>query len=225
MDDMEGRVRELLQRRADDVPRQPGMPPTLAGRAHRRFAVNAVGAAVVVVALAAGTFAALRPGDGAPVNTPGASVSSPAACSPMQLAATTSLQGAAGSRDGEIHVKNVSVETCTLEGSPTLELLDGSGAAIETGVTIDASPAGWVVNDSPEPAGWPVVTLAPGEHAAVRIGWSNWCGDPNVYWRLSLPTTGGLPEAYPGPEEVPPCNGPGQPSVIEVGPFEPSLGG
>ena len=60
MDDMEGRVRELLRHRAEDVPPQLDVPPELAGRGHRRFAVNALGAVVVAAVVVAGVFAGMR---------------------------------------------------------------------------------------------------------------------------------------------------------------------
>ena len=224
MDDMEGQVRELLRRRADDVPPQLDVPPELAGRGHRRFAVNALGAIVVAAVLVAGVFAGLRTIGPEPVTQPattGPPVVSTPTCSPSQLTATPALEGAMGSREGSIDLKNVSVDTCTLEGTPTLTLLDGSGATIESGVTFDEVDPTWVVNDTARPDGWPVVTLAGGEHAAVRFSWSNWCGDPNVSLRLALPD-GGQMAVEAGPEAIPPCNGPGQPSVIEIGPIEPS---
>jgi hypothetical protein len=224
MDDMEGQVRELLRRRADDVPPQLAVPPALAGRGQRRFAANAFGAAIVAIVLVAGVFAGVRAIGEAPVRQPATSgppVASTQTCSPLQITATPALEGAMGSREGSIDLKNVSVDTCTLEGMPTLTLLDGSGATIDSDVTYDEVDPTWVVNDTPRPDGWPVVTLAGGEHAAVRFSWSNWCGDPAVSWRLALPD-GGQMEVPPGPEAIPPCNGPGQPSVIEIGPVEPS---
>jgi hypothetical protein len=48
---------ELLRRRADDVPPQLDVPPELAGRGHRRFAVNALGATVIAAVLVTGLFA------------------------------------------------------------------------------------------------------------------------------------------------------------------------
>ena len=224
MDDMEGRVRELLRHRAEDVPPQLDVPPELAGRGHRRVAVNALGAVVVAAVLVVGVVAGMRAIGPEPVSQPASPGPSGAAiptCSPLQITATPVLEGAMGSREGSIALKNVSVDTCTLEGTPTLTLLDGSGVTIDSGITFDKVEATWVVNDAPRPDGWPVVTLAGGEHADVRFSWSNWCGDPSVYWRLALPA-GGQMEVYPGPEALPPCNGPGQPSVIEIGPVEPS---
>ena len=139
MDDMEGRVRELLRHRAEDVPPQLDVPPELAGRGHRRFAVNALGAVVVAAVLVAGVFAGVRAIGPEPVTQPatrssGASIPT---CSPLQITATPALEGAMGSREGSIDLKNVSVDTCTLEGTPTLTLLDGTGVTIDSGITFD----------------------------------------------------------------------------------------
>jgi hypothetical protein len=225
MDDMEGQVRELLRRQADDVPPQLAVPPTLAGRAHRRFAMNALGAAVVVIVLAAGAFAAFRPGDQALVNQPGASETGATTaigpCTAAQQRTTASLEGAMGSREGELVWVNVSDMTCTLEGTPDMVLYDAAGAPIE-GITFTDSPPGWLANRDPKPEGWPVVTLAPGDRASVRIRWSNWCADPPATWSIPMGEQGGIATIQGLTSDTPPCNGPGLPSTIEVGPFEPS---
>ena len=225
MDDMEGQVRELLRRQAQDVPPQLAVPPTLAGRAHRRFAMNAFGAAVVLVVLAAGAFAALRPGDRALVHQPGASENSPVAiapCTAADLAATSSMSGAMGSREGEILLGNASDSACTLEGTPENLLFDESGAPID-GIQFQSTQPGWQVDGTGEPNGWPVVTLAPGERASVRIRWSNWCGGIVGTWGMPI-GKGGIVTVQRIALDPPPCNGPDEPSTIEVGPFEPSSG-
>jgi hypothetical protein len=82
----------------------------------------------------------------------------------------------------------------------------------------------WVVQGSARPSGWPTVTLAPGQAAAVRIRWSNWCRrEPNPAWEVAAPGGGTVPVDLRG-SAPPPCNGPGQPSTIEEGPFEPNPG-
>jgi hypothetical protein len=150
---------------------------------------------------------------------------SPSACSPGQLRAVGTLEGAAGSREGAITVSNFSDVTCTLQGQPTITLLDNKLKPITSGVTYSSSPPGWQVNASPTPPGWPVVTIAPGQAASVRIRWSNWCpaGRSAPLWQLGVPQgnidVNGFDAALP-----PPCNGPGQPTTIEVGPFEPNVG-
>lgn len=227
MDDMEGQVRELLRRRADDVPPQLDMPPELAGRGHRRFAVNALGATVVAAVLVAGVFAGLRTIGPEPVTQPGDSGSVPpgsiAPCAAADLQATAALEGAMGSREGEIVVTNASDAACTLEGTPDLQLLDGAGGSIVQEVVVSATDASWLVNGDPQPHGWPVVTVPPGEQASVRLRWSNWCRD-------QLPASGELSIGQQADAiavegiaaDPPPCNGSSQPSTMEIGPFEPS---
>src|SRR5204862_238001 len=126
-----------------------------------------------------------------------------------------------------ITLTNFSDKTCTLEGTPEITLLDGTLNQITSGVTFGSSQAGWEADGSPEPAGWPVVTLAPGDSASVRIDWSNWCPDGRAapLWRVGIPGSGTV-DVINGmdSETPPPCNGPGQPSRIDVGPFEPGTG-
>jgi len=137
------------------------------------------------------------------------------------------MQGAAGSRGGAIGATNFSDKTCTTQGRPTITLLDRHLHPITSGVTFASSPPGWAVNRSPKPAGWPVVTLRPGHTASFRVRWSNWCPDGRAapLWRIHVPG-GGTVDVANGMDSVspPPCNGRGQSSTIEVGPFEPSAG-
>ena len=136
------------------------------------------------------------------------------------------MEGAAGSRQGMIELSNLSQQTCTLEGTPGVTLFDHDGNPITSGVTFVSAPAGWEVEGSPQPSGWPVVTMEPGDLASVRIRWSNWCpaGRAAPTWRMELP--GGRSADVNGLDTTgpPPCNGPTQPSTIEVGPFEPGGG-
>jgi len=133
------------------------------------------------------------------------------------------MEGAAGSREGAIRFTNYSNTTCTLQGTPKITLLDGNLRPITSGVVFVSSPPGWKANASPQPAGWPVVTLAPFHSASVRIRWSNWCpqGRSAPVWRMTIP--GGGTTDVNGFEAIspPPCNGAGQPSTIAEGPFEP----
>ena len=234
---MDDELRELLRRKADDVPPHREVPRSLATRARRRIALNALRVGMTVVVLAVGAFAGVRafggPAAQRPIGHPSSasvqpspSASATPACTSSQLRAVGSMQGAAGSREGAIGLTNLSAETCTVQGTPTITLLDQNLRPITSGVTFGASPAGWVVNGSPQPAGWPVVTLAPNETASVRVTWSNWCpvGRTAPLWTVEIPGGGtvdvnGLDAVGP-----PPCNGPGLPSTIEVGPFEPGTG-
>ena len=135
---------------------------------------------------------------------------------------SATLEGAAGSREGAITVVNRSTVACTLAGTPTPILRDAQSLApVSTQVTVTQSEPAWRVDKQPEPPGWPVVTLGAGERATVRVGWSNWCGSTPVAWSLALPS-GDSFEVRDIGLDAPPCNGPGQPSTIEIGPFEPA---
>ncbi len=230
-------LRELLRRRAAQVPPHLELPRSLTGRARRRIALNALAVGLTVLLLAGGAFAGVRAFRAAPVRQPEGepttssdqhtpSASTIPVCTSARLRAVGSMQGAAGSREGGISLANLSDATCTLQGTPTITLLDQNLEPVTSGVTLGSSPPGWAADGSPEPAGWPVVTVRPGDSAFVRIRWSNWCPDgrPAPLWRLDIP--GGGTVDVNGFEAVtpPPCNGPGQPSTVEEGPFEPGTG-
>jgi hypothetical protein len=224
MPDIEKEIRALLQRRANDVPPHAEAPPTLARRARTRFAAYAVGLAAAVVVIAGVGAAALRNAPTGPVTTPGdtsPSVTSPMACTSAQLSATAQLEGAMGSREGAIVVTNTSGTSCVLRGTPTpvLTTVDSGVADVQL---VRSEPA-WRVDGDAAPDGWPDVTVAPAFQASLRVRWSNWCGDAPPAWALHL--DGGSNVAVDGiGTDVPPCNGPGQPSTVEIGPFEPARG-
>ena len=223
-------LRELLRRRADQVSTHRDVPRALVGRARRRIALNALGAGVAVVVLAGGAFAGVRAIQRNP-STPGSFSSSPpapavvsTACTSGQLRAVGSMQGAAGSREGAIRFTNYSNKSCTLQGTPIITLLDGNLHPITSGVTFASSPPAWQANASPKPAGWPVVTLAPFRSASMRLRWTNWCpqGRTAPLWQIHIPGSGTVNANGMEAESPPPCNGPGMPSRVERGPFEPA---
>ncbi len=234
---MDNDVRELLRRKAQDVPPHQEVPRFLVRRVRRRIAVNALAVGATAVVLSVGFFSGVRalnatgtsepigPGP-SPSAAPTSSTSSPTACTSAQLRAVGSMEGAAGSRGGAAVLTNLSSETCALRGTPTIAVLDQKLAPIASGIRFGSSPPGWVADALPEPVGWPVVTLAPFESASVRLRWSNWCPDGRTapLWRIQIP--GGGTVDVNGLEAVspPPCNGPGLPSTIDVGPFEPGGG-
>ncbi len=249
--DEQDRLRRTLQDRADHVRPHREVPDALRGRAGRRIAFNSlmVGttAIVVVAAVLVGVQALRGPGPtlggpgptptggghgtapaptttGVPAPTTGASPSTgsggPVACTPGHLRANGDMQGAAGSREGAIDVTNLSGVVCTLRGRPGVVLLTDPNHLVTSDLSFIDSPAGWEVDGNPQPAGWPVVTLRPGDVASVRIRWGNWCAPGVPLWRIGIPGGGDVDVAN-GMEDPPPCNGPGMPSTIEVGPFEP----
>jgi hypothetical protein len=134
------------------------------------------------------------------------------------------MTGAAGSREGGVTLTNFSDTTCTLQGTPTITLLDQNLQPITSGVAFSSSPPGWQANGSPQPAGWPVVAIKGFDSASIRIRWGNWCpqGRAAPLWRIDIPGSGSV-DVVNGMDQssAPPCNGSGQPSTVEVGPFEP----
>src|SRR5919197_374320 len=238
MTDVKDEVRELLGRKADHVPPHRAVPRSLRRRIRRRIALNALVLGTLIVVLGAGAFAGVRALSGAgtvtPANSPSGHPQSPsvqpsssaattAACTAGQLRAVASTEGAAGSREGAVRLENLSDGACTLQGTPTITLLDQNSNPITSGVTFVPAPAGWQAQGSPQPPGWPVVTLQPGDSASVRIRWGNWCPDGRAVplWQMEIPGGGtvdvsGLDTAGP-----PLCNGQSMPSTVKVGPFEP----
>jgi Protein of unknown function (DUF4232) len=224
-------IRDMLDRKARDVQPRMDMPPELRGRVRRRIALNAVGAGAVVVVVGLALFAGIRTfGTSAkrvPIDhatTPPASTgpASPTACTSDQLSASVTLGGAAGQRVGPILVTNDSTEACTLQGHPSIQLLGDTGRVMTSGIEFIKTQAQWQADNSPQPEGWPVVTLQPGDAAAIRLSWGNWCSAQHETWQIQMPDGGYVSISGFGNGGPPPCNGPGQDSTIQLGPFEPA---
>jgi hypothetical protein len=229
MDDELRQLDGVLRDRAAEVPQVQDVPPTMVARARRRVARNAVvfvlGAAVIVVGASAG-LATLGAQHG-PGVIPGDSGSSApsTACAAPDLRAGVSLGGAMGSVEGSIRLTNVGGATCTLSGRPTVSIFSSQGD--EVALQVSASEPQWQTDGAPEPAGWPMVSLQPGSAASVRVRWSNACPQLSgpASWKLDLGKGGGtLDVSGADASLVPPCNGPSEPSTLEVGPFEPRAG-
>jgi uncharacterized protein DUF4232 len=213
MPDLEDRVRDLLERRAADVGPRLEVPPTLVRRARLRFVAYAAVACVVIAVAAVGAGAAIRAMPSAPVERPGdnsgAPYAPPGTCGADQLAASGTVEGAMGSRDGTITVRNASSTACVMDGKPAVVLEDQTGAPITDGVEISTGQA-------PKAS----ITLQPGQTAQVTYQWSNWCGaDAAPTWHLVAPAGGEVTIGGVG-SEAPPCNGPGFPSTITLGSYE-----
>jgi hypothetical protein len=235
MSDMDDEVRRTLQQRADDVRPHREVPPGLGPRAGRRIALNSVVVGAVAVVLAAGVVVGVRamggPDDdrlgGSPspriTHSQNGSTSKPQPCAAGRLRAVGALEGAAGSREGAIRFTNFGGLTCTVTGRPRITLMTSPGHPIRSGITCTPTDAAWMVNGESNPAGWPVVTLHPGATASVRIRWGNWCpqGRASPLWQARIPRHGAVAVSN-GMDESPPCSGSGEPSMIEVGPFEPA---
>jgi hypothetical protein len=224
MNDELTRLAEVMRERAAEVPNHQQAPPTMLVRARRRVvrtAVVAAAAAVLVaIAVSAGVASLGAPRADVPGQTPAPSTTD---CIAADLRADASLQGAAGSVEGVIELTNIGDVTCTLQGRPTILLATSAGRALTPAVHPD-EPA-WRVNDLPEPDGWPVVRLPPRSVASVRIRWSNACpqlSEPAL-WTVDLAGGRGAMDVI-GANVTPPCQGTGEGSTLEVGPFEPGGG-
>jgi hypothetical protein len=234
MDDK--KLREMLDDLAGDVSPHRTVPPSLERRVRARVAMNSTLIGALVLALGVGAFVTVRAvgTSKTPTIAPATSSTStpatttPGPCTSGQLRAVGSMSGAAGSRVGDIELRNYSDTTCTLTGTPTIALYDTNGKRITSGITFAPSPAQWQANGSAPPSGWPVVTVgAMGsrhDSAHVRIRWTNWCPQGRAFplWRVQIPGSG-MVDVIAGMDAAgaPPCNGPGMPSRVEVGPFEP----
>jgi hypothetical protein len=227
MDNDLNELEQMLRDRAAEVPHVQDVPPTMLTRARRRVARNAMASvlgAVVIVAGASAGLANLR-GSGGTLPASSPSVAQLTGCAASDLQGMVSLGGAMGSVEGSIDLTNVGGAPCTLTGRPGVSISDAHGN--EVSVQVTPSEPQWKANAAPEPQGWPVVSLQPGSAASVRVRWSNACPQLSgpVSWQIDLGNGAGTLDASSTDASfVPPCNGPTEPSTLEVGPFEPSAG-
>ena len=228
MDDDLNQLEQVLRDRAAEVPHVQDVPPTMLMRARRRVARNAVASvlgAVLIVAGASAGLANLHGSGGTLPESPGPVAPPSTGCAASDLQGTVSLEGAMGSVEGSIDLTNVGGATCTLTGRPAVSIWNSQGQAVA--VQVAASEPQWKANAAPQPQGWPVVSLQPGSAASVRVRWSNACPQLSgpVSWKINLGNGAGtLGASSADASFVPPCNGPTEPSTLEVGPFEPSAG-
>ena len=117
--------------------------------------------------------------------------------------------GAAGSRGTTVLARGVtSLAGCEIRGPSALVLSDGNGNAL-----LSAESA------------YSAISVHARTLLEIGISWSNWCAaDPAAPLSLSLRLpgdTGSVPlVASAGGIQVPPCNGPGQPSVLNATDFQ-----
>jgi Domain of unknown function (DUF4232) len=228
-------LEHMLRARAAEVPHLQAVPPTMLARARRRIARNAlasvVAAGLIVVGASAGltTLGALRspdrvvPEGSSGQHSPAPPASNPS-CSAADLRATARLEGAAGSVLGSVDITNLGAEVCTLTGRPVVTIFTSAGDQLSPHV--QEVPPQWQVDGRSPPQGWPVVSLRPGAAAAIRIRWNDPCpqlSDPAV-WSVGLSGGGTLDVGNADTTPPPPCLGTAEPSMLEVGPFEPSPG-
>jgi hypothetical protein len=114
--------------------------------------------------------------------------------------------GAAGSRGSDIVVRNGGAGPCLLPAGPTVALVDQAGTALLTSTPTQAGAG-------PE--------LAPGATVGFSLLFGNWC-DQSVslplHFRLALASDGVDIEALAvaTADDLPPCNGPGQPATLST---------
>ena len=179
--------------------------------------------AVAAVAVACNTSTATpTPPPAASAAPPPAASSSPVTgspvtgggeCAPADLALVSGgWSAAAGSRGADVSVENRGAAACTLPAGPSVAILDSAGTQL-----LESPPT-----DVPGP------TLEPGAVATFTVLFSNWCDE-----RAPLPLHVALragDAAIPVPDldltadDVPPCNGPGQPPVLSANPWQPVTG-
>jgi len=143
-----------------------------------------------------------------------ASASGGGACSPDDLALTGGSWGAAaGSRGAEVSVENRGSAACTLPAGPSVAILDAAGTAI-----IESEP----------PADEPGPTLEPGAVTTFTILFSNWCEQGTALPLHVVRRSGSTGSASPGldmtADDLPPCNGQGQPATLSANPWQPVEG-
>jgi hypothetical protein len=232
MNDDLTRLEQVLRTRAAEVPYLQEAPRTMLARARRRVGRNAITAVVAVGLILAGASAGLAslgalrgPNSAIPAATTTVHSPTPApstsACTAADLRATAALGGAAGSVVGSIDLTNISANTCTLTGRPILTISTPAGPVSVH--VVDVAPQFQADGASP-PHGWPIVRVRPGSKAAIRVRWGNPCPQLAGPARWSVNLGGGMgtldvsgADATPPP----PCNGPSEPSTLDVGPFEP----
>lgn len=137
-------------------------------------------------------------------------------CLATQLAAKViSWSGAAGHRIASVTITNTSAHTCTVQGTPEVELLDVHGA-----ILIDSQTSG--SGGLPHIAkGAPVFRLVHGASLKTLVQDGNYCGAaPALPTTIAfvLPANAGRLVAAPGPGGgVPPCSStPGSLGSIEM---------
>jgi Domain of unknown function (DUF4232) len=116
---------------------------------------------------------------------------------------------AAGSRGADVSAENRGATACTLPAGPTVAVLDAGGTQL-----VESPPT-----DAPGP------TLEPGAVATFTVLFSNWC-DKGATLPLHVALRAGdaaipVPDLDLTVDDLPPCNGPGQPPALSANPWEP----
>jgi hypothetical protein len=132
-----------------------------------------------------------------------------APCDPAVLAARITLwEGAAGSRFANVELKNTGSSDCVLADRSRPELVGGDGTVLIDGKAITTSHR---------------LVMSPGVVHTTAVGVSNYCGaTPVPPVTVAFVFADGEVKATPvSPTDatVPPCNGAGVPSTIDMHPW------
>jgi len=128
-------------------------------------------------------------------------------CSPADLDVSSSgWGGAAGSRGADVMIANGAAEACSIEG-PRVAVLDAGGTVLLESEG-ESSQA----------------ILEPGASTAFSFTFSNWCEPGRALpFRVALGVGGELfvidALTMPTVDDLPPCNGEGQPAVLSTIPW------
>jgi hypothetical protein len=128
-------------------------------------------------------------------------------CQASGLRVSGGRQGESGGAHGDIVITNTGAGACSLEGPPTVEILNpGSGPLVI-----------WPLSNS-LPAG--IFVLGPGQSASAAVYWSNWCqanpGPLEIAIRLAAGTVTGSFNGPPDYNYVPDCTNPTSSSTLQV---------
>jgi hypothetical protein len=130
-----------------------------------------------------------------------------AACTGTDLTVTGGpWGGAAGSRGSDITVQNQAASPCLLPAGPTVAMIDPSGVVL-------------LANTPPQGGTGP--SLAPGGALGFSLLIGNWCDQGiSLPAHFSLALASGTVDianlAVQSLDDLPPCNGPGQPASIST---------
>jgi hypothetical protein len=134
-----------------------------------------------------------------------------AACAATDIVASGGpWGGAAGSRGSDVTVQNGGATPCLLPAAPTIAFVDATGRAVLT--------------NAPGRAG-SGPSLAPGGTIGFSLVFGNWCDQQvSLPLHVSLALASGTIDIanlqVATTDELPPCNGPGQPASISATDWE-----
>jgi uncharacterized protein DUF4232 len=135
-----------------------------------------------------------------------------AACAAADVSATGGpWGGAAGSRGSDVTVQNKGTAPCLLPAAPTIAFVNQAGAVVLTNAPARAGTG---------------PSLAPGGSVAFSLSFGNWCDQQvslplHVSLALATETIDVANLTVATTDELPPCNGPGQPASVSATAWEP----